>query len=91
MEELKKSIEQKEKELAKAKAERQAAKVEEFAALDRNILMLELQIKQLEESQRIQELREKGGGGDKFTVVDETEVQFYLPDNGRDGKDDGEQ
>ncbi len=30
------------------------------------------------------------GGGDKFTVENETEVQFYLPDNGRDGKDDGE-
>lgn len=31
------------------------------------------------------------GGGDKFTVGDETEVQFYLPDNGRNRKDDGEQ
>lgn len=60
MEELKKSIKQKEKEMEKKKAERQAAKVEEFAALDRDILMLELQIKQLEESQHIQELREKG-------------------------------
>lgn len=30
------------------------------------------------------------GGGDKFTVENETEVQFYLPDNGRDRKDDGE-
>jgi len=60
MEELKKSIKQKEKELEQAKAERQAAKVEEFAALDRNILLLELQIKRLKESQHIQELREKG-------------------------------
>ena len=60
MEELKKSIKQKEKELEKAKAKRQAAKVEEFAALDRNILMLKLQIKQLKESLHIQELREKG-------------------------------
>lgn len=60
MEELKKSIKQKEKELEKKKAECQVAKVEEFAALDRDILMLELQIKQMEESQHIQELREKG-------------------------------
>lgn len=60
MEELKKSIKQKEKELEKAKAERQAAKVEEFAVLDRNILLLKLQIKQLKESLHIQELQEKG-------------------------------
>lgn len=60
MEELKKTIKQKEKELEKAKVERQTAEVKEFAALDRNILMLELQIKQLKESQHIQELREKG-------------------------------
>jgi hypothetical protein len=60
MEELKKSIKQKEKELEKAKAERQAAKVEEFAARDRNILLLKLQIKQLKESLHIQELQEKG-------------------------------
>lgn len=60
MEELKKSIKQKEKELEKAKADRQSAEVNEFAALDRNILLLELQIKQLKESQHLQELREKG-------------------------------
>ncbi len=29
-------------------------------------------------------------GGDRFTVGNETEVQFYLPDNERDRKDDGE-
>lgn len=60
MEELQKSIKQKEKELEKKKAERQKAKVEEFAAFDRDILMLKLQIKHLEESQHIQQLREKG-------------------------------
>lgn len=31
------------------------------------------------------------GGGDKFTAVEEANIQFYLPDNGRDRKDDGEQ
>lgn len=60
MEELKKSIKQKEKELEQAETERQTAKVEEFAVLDRNILLLKLQIKQLKESLHIQELQEKG-------------------------------
>lgn len=74
MEELKKTIEQKEAELTRAKAERQTAEVKEFAVLDRNILMLKLQIKQLKESQHIQELREKGE-----TPTDElTRAKLYM-------------
>lgn len=60
MENLKKVIEQTERQLSQAKEKRQTADVEQFAELDKEILRMELHLKRLKESEHLQELREKG-------------------------------
>lgn len=60
MEDLLKTIKQTEKELEQAKAKRQKAEVGQFAALDKDILRLELALNRLKESLHLQELQEKG-------------------------------
>lgn len=59
MENLKKVIEQTEKQISQAKEKRQTAEVQQFAELDKDILRMELHLKHLKESEHLRELQNK--------------------------------